>query len=164
MQTTSETWKALAAAGATVETRATINSVVYSGSELSPPVISRSLMQSGVTVGNVVSAMCTFSLDTTNTIPKSAGVLVDMRLTDGVNTTSEWLPCGTFYISRRSRDPMSGVVAFECYDALLKGDAVWEPASGTWPRAMTSVVSELCTVLGLQLDSRTVINQNYTLP
>ncbi|MBP5710314.1 MAG: hypothetical protein J6W84_04990 [Bacteroidales bacterium] len=168
MQTTSATWQALAAAdGTRVETRATINSVVYTGNELSPPIISRSLMQSGVTVGNVVSAMCTFSLDTTNTIPKSAEVLVEMRLTDGAETNptnSEWLPRGTFYISRRNRDPISGIVAYECYDALLKGDAVWEPASSTWPQSMTSVVNELCTTLGLQLDSRTIINQNYTLP
>ena len=124
-------------------------------------------MQSGVTVGNVVAAVCTFMLQTTNTIPKSAEVQIKMRLTDGAETnptTSEWLPCGTFYVSKRKRDPITGAMAFECYDALLKGDAVWEPASSTWPQAMTSVVSELLTILGLQLDSRTTINSNYTLP
>ena len=167
MQTTSATWKQLAALGGVrVESKAIINSVEYTGESLSPPIITRALMQNGVTIGNVVSAVCTFSLITTNVIPKSAEVQIKMRLTDNAETsptTSEWLPCGTFYVSRRKRDPISGEVAFECYDALLKAGAVWEPASDTWPKSMTSIVSEFLTLLGLQLDSRTTIDANYTL-
>ena len=167
MQTTSSTWKQLAALEyAQVETKAIINNVEYTGENMSPPVITRALMQNGVTIGNVVSAVCTFSLQTTNTIPKSAEVQIKMRLTDGAETptTSEWLPCGTFYIAKRNRDPISGEMAFECYDSLLKGDAVWVPASSIWPQTMTSIVSEFLTILDLELDSRTTIDSTYTLP
>ena len=180
MQTTSSTWKQLAAMeGVKVETKAIINNVEYTD-EMSPPIISRALMQSGVTIGNVVSAVCTFSLDTTNTIPKSAEVQIKMRLTDGAETnptTSEWLPCGTFYISKRKRDPISGQMGFECYDALLKGDAVlselpWTDnngniitdANGEWicfapsyPCRMDVLLEGLATLLGVEIDERTVI-------
>ena len=153
MQTTSATWKSLWAAGAALECRATINSVVYTDVA---PVIRRGAMQSGLRLGNAVSASCSLSLRTTNAIPKSAAVVVEMRLNDGT-TASEWLPAGTFYISRRTRDPLTGLLGLECYDALLKANAIWEPSAGTWPRTMTAVATELAAILGVSIDSRTVI-------
>ena len=155
MQTTSQTWKTLWAAGnAAVEARATINSVVYTDIA---PQITRAAMQQGLSVGNVVSACCSVAIRTTNAIPRSASVAVEMRLSDGT-TTSEWLPAGAFYISRRSRDPISGILSLECYDSLLKANANMPAQStGYWPRAMASLASDIATAMGVSIDSRSTI-------
>ena len=154
MQTTSQTWKDLWAAGnAWLETKAVINGTDYT--DISNPVINRALMQNGLSIGNAVSATCQFSLRTSATIPRSATVVIKMRLNDGT-TTSEWLEAGTFYISHRQRDPVTGLVKLECYDAMLKSNAEYE-ATGSWPRSMTTVVDEIADTLGVDIDARTEI-------
>ena len=157
MQTTSSTWRSLWASGAArLEVRATIGGTVYG--EITAPVVSRAAMSDGLSAGNAVSASCSFSLRAVSgSVPKAAAVAVEMRLTDGT-ATSEWLPAGTFYISRRSHDPVTGRLSLECYDALLKANAVWTPSAGSWPRSMTAVAAELATLLGVQQDSRNVIH------
>lgn len=184
MQTTSQTWKTLWASGnAHIETVAVIAGTTYT--EISNPVISRAVMQNNLSVGNAVSASCVFSVRTSNSIPRSAEVQIKIRLTDGV-TTSEWLTQGTFYISRRSVDPVTGVITLECYDALLKtnadmpallpwttqaGDVVttnsgeWLYFSASYPRNMADLLNDLLLILGLELDARTVINTGaiYTI-
>ncbi|MBQ3268892.1 MAG: hypothetical protein IJH09_03130 [Clostridia bacterium] len=155
MQTTSAVWKALWAAGnAWLETRATIAGTVYT--EMSNPVISRALTQYGLSIGNAVSATCQFSILTGASIPRAAEVVIEQRLNDGT-TASEWLPAGTFYVSHRTRDAVTGLLTLECYDALLKANALWEPPSGAWPRTMESVATALSALLGAALDSRTAI-------
>ena len=184
MQTISQTWKTLWASGnAHMETVAVIAGTTYT--EISNPVISRAVMQNTLSVGNAVSASCVFSVRTSNSIPRSAEVQIKIRLTDGV-TTSEWLTQGTFYISRRSVDPVTGVITLECYDALLKtnadmpallpwttqaGDVVttnsgeWLYFSASYPRNMADLLNDLLLILGFELDARTVINTGaiYTI-
>lgn len=156
MQTTSQTWKDLYASGtARLEARAVIAGVTYTDVA---PVITRALTQAGPAVGNAAAASCALSLRgvSGSAIPRSAAVAVSMRLTDG-STSSEWLPAGTFFLSKRSRDPVAGLLYLECYDALLKADAPWEPSAGSWPRAIGDVADELADLLGLDIDARTVI-------
>lgn len=174
MQTTSATWKALlAGGGAWLEAQALINGTAYT--MMASPVISRALTQAGMAVGNAVSATCQLSIQTDAVIPRAAEVVVRVRLTDGT-TTSEWLPAGTFYISRRTRDPVTGVLTLECYDALLKANAMmpdllpWTTGSGevmttgdgewlyftaTYPRRMADLAADLALVLGVEMDPRT---------
>lgn len=176
MQTTSQTWKDLWAAGnAWLETKAVINGTDYT--EISNPVINRALMQNGCSIGNAVSATCQFSVRTSAAIPKSATVVIKMRLTDGT-TTSEWLSAGTFYISHRQRDPVTGVLTLECYDAMLKANAQmpelmpWTTAGGTvmttqsgewlylsahYPRKMADVLNDISLITGLAIDPATQI-------
>jgi len=160
MQNTSETWRSLWASGsARLEARALIGtgSGTYDTyTDITAPVISRALMPEGLSVGNAVSASCAFSLRAPGTIPKAAAVRVQKRLTDGV-TASEWLAAGEFFISRRRYDPVTGRLSLECYDALLKANAVWQPSAGSWPRQMSAVALELAQLIGAALDARTVI-------
>ena len=156
MQETTLTWKGLWSSGAAwLEARADIGGASYSDIA---PVITRATMQGGPQIGNAVAASCAFSLRGVPgaNVPRSAEILISMRLTDG-ETTSEWLPAGTFYISRRSVEPVSGMLQLECYDALLKADAVWEPSEGSWPRDMADVADELAAALGLEIDARSAI-------
>ena len=154
MQITSQTWRDLLASGAPLQARATIGGVAYT--DISAPVITRALMQDRLGVGNVVSASLALAVRGAAGIPRSAAVVIEVRLNDG-QAASEWLPQGTFYISRRMRDPVTGLLALECYDALLKANAVWTPSAGAWPRTMAAVTAELAALLGVTLDSRTVI-------
>ena len=154
MQATSSTWTGLFAAGAALQARATVGGTVYT--DISAPVIHRATMQDRLAVGNVVSASLALGIRGAVNIPRSAAVVIETRLSDG-QTASEWLPQGTFYISRRARDPVTGTLALECYDALLKANAVWTPSAGAWPRTMAAVTAELAALLGVDLDSRTVI-------
>lgn len=156
MQATSAAWKALWAAGAALEAVAVIDGVEYR--EISAPVIARATMPDSPSVGNAVSAMCRLSVRTEGELPKSAEVKLRARLTDGTSA-SEWLPMGTFYISRRTRDPLRGVVILECYDALLRANAPWEPGEEGWPRTMTLAAEQLAALLGLELDPRTVLER-----
>lgn len=158
MQSTSSTWRALYANGARLEARATIAGTVYT--DITAPVIARALMPEGLSVGNAVSASCSIGLRGAGTIPKAAAVLVEQRLTDG-ETTSEWLPAGTFYVSRRNYDPVTGRLTLECYDALLKANAVWEPSAGSWPRTMSAVAAELAALIGVNQDSRNAVTGDF---
>lgn len=167
MQSTTQLWKTLYAKSTTrLETKAIINNVEYDNTHIEPPVITRALTQNGVSFGNVVSAVCALTVYTTNAIPKSAQVQIKMRLVEGVEenpNTSEWLSAGTFYVSRRTEDPIEGTIALECYDALLKANAVWEPVSDEWPQTAASVVTEIAAVIGVAIDSRTTLNPNFTV-
>ncbi|MBQ9039301.1 MAG: hypothetical protein IJ119_11885 [Clostridia bacterium] len=154
MQSTSPVWKGIFASGAALQARATVGGTVYT--DISAPVIHRATMSGSLAVGNVVSASLALALRSAGSVPRSAAVVIEVRLNDG-QTASEWLPQGTFYVSRRMRDPVTGLLALECYDALLKANAVWTPSAGAWPRALAAVTAELAALLGVTLDSRTVI-------
>ncbi len=152
MQNTSALWKQLWAGGdARLETVAVINGVEYGA--ISNPVVNRALMQDGLSVGNTVSATCAFAVRGAGTIPRAAQVAVKMRLTDGASTTA-WYPVGTFFVSHRTRDAVTGLLTLECYDALLKGNAEF-PLSGAWPRSMAALAAQLASALGVAMDART---------
>lgn len=154
MQDTSAAWKALQTSGsAMLEAVADIGGATYR--EITAPVISRGLMQGGLSVGNAVSASCRFTLRTGDAIPKSAEVKIRMRLNDG-QSVSEWLPAGTFYISHRSRDVVTGLLMLECYDALLKANATM-PEELSYPMSMSDMATALSSVLGVEIDPRTQI-------
>lgn len=175
VQNTSNTWKSLLAAGARLETKAVIGGAEYT--LMTNPVIMRALMQEALGIGNAVSATCQFSIQTTATIPRAAAVQIQMRLTDG-ETESEWLPAGTFFISRRQRDPVTGILTLECYDAMLKANAaldeswVWTTDTGdhvvtdagdnivfsdVFPCGGDYFVHLAAVLMGVELDSRTTL-------
>lgn len=152
MQATSATWRALASTGtARLETVAVIGGREYAA--ISAPVISRALTQDGLSVGNAVAASCQFAVLTEDSIPRAAEVIIRMRLSDG-ETASEWLPAGTFYVSHREKEAVTGLTTLECYDAMLKANAAFD-REGSWPRPMAQVASEIAAALGVALDSRT---------
>lgn len=174
MQSTSRAWRELWAAGAALEARAVIAGTVYA--DIAPPVIHRAAMQGALSVGNVAAASLSLVVRGAGDIPRSAAVVVEVRLNDGARV-SEWLPQGTFYISRRARDPVTGLLALECYDALLKAQAVvselpWTTRDGApittaggapiMFRAaptgdMASLAKDMAVLLGLEIDPRSVI-------
>ncbi len=163
MQATSQLWQSLWSGGnARLETVAVIEGTEYTA--ISSPVISRALMQDDLSVGNAVSATCQLSLLTDDSIPRAAEVRIKMRLSDGTQT-SEWLPAGTFYVSHRDRDAVTGLLSLECYDSLLKAnanaetlsalyEALEENGDGLYPCPMADMAALIAALLGVELDAR----------
>ena len=161
MRTMSNLWSMLVARDSTVlETVAVINNVEYS--TITSPVIHSSLLSSDtLSVGNCIASSLTFTVMTTDVIPKSAKVVIKCRLVDGSVYTT-WYEFGTFYVSKREYD--DDLVTLECYDAMLKGNQVYGGSSSpmNWPKPMQTVLNEIVSRMGITLDSRTSIRSDST--
>lgn len=91
-------------------------------------------------------------------IPRMAKMEPQVRLRDG-DVVSEWIPKGIFYIDTRETDRSSGILTLTGYDAMLKAEAEYiSPGDvGVWPLPMSVVAAEICSMMGLEMDSRTEI-------
>ena len=152
MQSRSKIWQVLSArSDARMEVVAQIVGKSYD--VFSAPVIQRAALPAALSVGNCISATLDISVLTEDAIPRGAEIVVRQRLTDG-DQTSEWLDAGTFFISKRYEDPVTGLLTFQCYDAMRKASANC-PLDGAFPMAMTECVSRIAEALGIQVDART---------
>lgn len=157
MRAMDATWKSLVAGEHfSMETVAVINGVEYS--TITAPTRENALLSGEkLSVGNCICTTVEFSIMTTDTIPKSASVVLKSRLTDGT-THSGWFEFGTYYISHRvQNDDMIDLV---CYDSMMMGRQVYVDTDQAmnWPKSMSTVVQRIAQQMGVQIDSRTVIN------
>ena len=165
MQTTSSTYQTLLAGNNRKETRLIINDNLIFGEEsLCSLSTSGALFGSDtLSFGGCISREIRVKFyPGSATIPRMAKLQPQIRLTDGT-TTSEWIPKGTFYIDTREYDKETGTLTLTGYDAMLKAEATYIPAGevGRWPLPMSTVASEICTLLGLTMDSRTSVRSDY---
>ena len=158
MQTVTSTWSSLFAAKHKTEYRFFIDGVEYKGAAVKgTPLISKKIMDKPG-IGQVCTGSMSFSVyPKSNNIPKAAAVNAECRLVspDGL-TVSEWLPQGKYLISNRTG---KAVVTFNCLDLLVKAGVKYRELSSftEWPQSMSAVVNEICQIMGVQLDPRTVI-------
>ena len=160
-----------------VEWRITVGGTVYGQNKLvyaagggdGRPKLSRSLISgSEPTVGACIAA--TFScaiMEASSNIPRMASVIPAYRLVLG-NSASDWITLGTFYIDTRSTDKRTGALMLSCYDAMLKADGEGGKSFAEymadrhnpmeWPISMSYAVSEIAVIMGVDVDSRTVIH------
>lgn len=161
MRTRDTAWLQLAEAGDfTFEAKARIVGKDYTA--ISAPRINRRVADKSFSVGNCNAASLKLTVRTSDVIPPGAAVTILGRLTDGAETDpvcSQWREFGTFFIESRDNKPTQGLVSFTCYDAMLKANQPFFPAEieESWPQAMTKVVGDIATLLGVQLDPRTQI-------
>ena len=101
-------------------------------------------------------------------IADSAPVSISVRLSskDG-KRKSEWIPKGTYLIDTMSTDMETGVMSIFGFDFMMKTEQPFlqdgETASG-WPKTPTQVMSRICAAIGVSLDSRTHLNDAFTVP
>lgn len=160
MQTTSSLWKEIFSKEHTAEYKAVIGDNSYLSDSLIGAFITRALFEDVQSVGKCGSAQLDLDLWGASNIPRNAEIKIYVRLVSG-DTASEWLPQGTFYIDTRS---VSGeITTIHGYDAMLKAEQTFlaEGDTGEWPRTQQAVVNAICTRMGVELDSRTVINSGY---
>lgn len=168
MQDRSNLWKELAETGSCkTETVAVIGGENYAPT--TAPVVNRALCQTALSVGNCVSASLSLSIDPRqNVIPPSATIELNMRLADDTQQT-EWRPAGTFYISKRKKNPLTGVFTLQCFDAMLKANAAYPVEDESeWPKSVTDCIIEIAGYLSVEIDTRTweyvETGDAYTVP
>lgn len=159
-QQTSELWKTLWRTRNTVkEYRFEINGVEYGPEEEVEHTYSNGIFED-FGFGNAYTASLTLSLFTDN-VPRAATIKRYVRLRNG-EQVSEWIPKGTFFTNTRSDD--DGCWTIEAYDSMRKAEVVWTPdQSLEFPLSMPAAAAEFARILGVELDSRTVLNANYTI-
>lgn len=185
MRTTSETWKQIVANGQFhMETVARIYGATgndlngVSGSDsrgtykeyatITAPNIKHGLLpDSTVSVGNCVAGTMNFTVMTTDTLPKSAMIVIRSRVTDGKSenpTKSEWLEFGTYWIDHRQIN--DNLIGLECYDAMKRGNQSYvdDSQSLSWPKTIATVVTRIAAQIGVAIDDRTttaIINSEF---
>lgn len=156
----------------TVEWRVTINGAIYGQDKLiysagegsGAPRLTRQMF-SGTQpeVGRAGSAQFTCAvMEASSAIPRMAAVIPAYRLTLG-SQVSEWITLGTFYIDTRQTDKVTGALMLTCYDRMLVADGAggktYADVTGfdEWPQTMAAVVNEIAGIMGISVDSRTMI-------
>ena len=173
MQDTSQTWKDIVATnefhlesvafvyGATGDDPNGQDGIDTIGSykvyaTITAPNIDNSLLSGdSLSVGNVNSGRLTFTIMTTDTIPKSARITIKGRVTDG-NSTSEFIPFGTYWVDHRTYK--DNLIDIEAYDAMKMGNQSYADNSQTlnWPKPIKTVVTRIAEQMGVDIDSRTM--------
>lgn len=159
MQTAPINWTALWNNPHRVCYRISIDGVDYTKNDFSDvPIIERPLMQEP-SIGRCCTANLTLTIRQKAgvTIPKAAPVSVFCWLENNAGEKSGELELGHFFISRRSGN--GALLAMTCRDSMVKAGQTYQDKTAykEWPVAMTDVVAEICSIMGVELDSRTVI-------
>lgn len=174
MQPTSETYKALLAAGAPKEYRALIYRAsssynIYNNTRIVSATTRAAMLDSKLTIGNCIAKELHLVLRNISgmpTIPRMAQIRMQFRLNDGA-TQSEWLPKGTFFIDTRD-ESYGGVLTIDAFDPMLKAEQPFtQPGNqGQWPRYDITVINQIATRIGVTVDSRTteIITNSYQIP
>lgn len=175
MQPTSETYKALLAAGAPKEYRALIYRTsssynIYNNTKIVSATTRAAMLDSKLTIGNCIAKELNLVLRNLSgiltIIPRMAQIRMQFRLNDGA-TQSEWLPKGTFFIDTRD-ESYGGVLAIDAFDPMLKAEQSFtRPGEqGQWPRSDITIVNLIASRIGVTVDARTtaIITNNYQIP
>ena len=150
------------------ETRVDINNVSYYGYDGESGIWSCEtypMLFDKLSVGNCCSSTINLVLANPQTIPTMAKMELYVRLTNGTLTTP-WVRKGVYYIDTREWDAQHEFLTITGYDAMLKTEQNYftPPVTITgWPKTDAAVVSEICTRIGVELDTRTVLNKGYVV-
>ena len=128
---------------------------------------------SGPSIGGAVCREIDLDLQTNGAdIPRSAEIKVYIRLalldsTGAVESASEWIPKGVFYIDTRELDASEEWLSIHGYDAMLKGEQAFldqeNGDTGLWPQSMSAVASACAEKMGVEIDDRTSISNTYQI-
>lgn len=159
-QTTSALWKTLVQdRNTSYEYAFDINGVWY-GPDMEVKHSVDSELFDDFGIGNATSSTLKIEFFA-DEIPRGAKIKRYIRLING-NQKTEWLPKGVFFTSRRAED--DGYWTIEAFDAMRKADVVWYPdQSIEFPLSMPDAVEEFSRIMGVQLDPRTQLNENYSI-
>ena len=114
-------------------------------------------------IGNCTSRQIELEVLPVGTIPRQAKIQVFVRLVYGVQS-SEWIPKGEFFISKRQKNKLTGSLKITGYDAMLKAEQTWltaDYATETWPMPQADAVNDIAYRMGVEVDSRNVLSANF---
>ena len=141
----------------------------YDETELITLSTKQQLFQEGTpSVGNCISSEIDVVMQKPAiNLPRQAELKPYIRFTDG-KSVSEWVQKGVFYVDTRQEKDTGGSVrrlSIHGYDAMLKTEQDYPYSTLSWPATDISVVREICTYLGMEIDPRTtaVMTRGYTV-
>ncbi|MBQ6756776.1 MAG: hypothetical protein IJP43_07565 [Oscillospiraceae bacterium] len=144
-----------------------INGVEYFNDAIYPSALSRRMFANDEpSVGSVVQGTFSSSVILKSDIPKHATVKVYNRVVDPDNgEASEWIQRGEFYINSRKGYRAGSELEFTAKDAIGKTNKPYiaYTAFRTWPQNENAVVAEIAQIIGVTVDSRTVL-LGYPVP
>ena len=114
-------------------------------------------------IGNCASRQIDLEVFPVGTIPRQAKIQAFVRLVYG-EQASEWIPKGVFFISTRKRNKLTGTLTITGYDAMLKAEQTWLTSdydAENWPMTQADAVSDIAGRIGVEVDSRTVLSEEY---
>lgn len=117
-------------------------------------------------IGNCVSATLELTIIPEARVDRLAPIAVSTRLVtfDGAESTA-WRPAGTFYADTRSEAQGGEEKTFTAFNALMKADIPYLENSQVsfWPADDDDVAADIAALMGISLDSRTVL-AGYEVP
>lgn len=144
------------------ETKVTIAGRVYGEDRIYDCCTDGGIL-SDLGIGNCYARELDLTVEPEGDIPRMAEVAVSVRLVCG-SESSEWVPCGVFYVDTRSVDEGNGLLSIHGFDAMLKAEARWlDPSedTGEWPMPQTAAAADIARRMGVSLDPRTRIEPSY---
>lgn len=142
------------------EYRYIINGVEYTGEYVQGvPVIDKPMMLEPV-IGRCCTGTFTITVRKIKdvSIPKAAPVNVYCRLTsDDRNIVTDWIPQGKFWITKRSG--YGEMITLTCRDNMILAGRSYTDKTGIteWPAPMKDVFEEIVSLMGVEIDPRTII-------
>jgi len=108
-------------------------------------------------IGNACMAMLKIVFKQKSVIPRMA------KMIPYALVNNQWEQLGVFYLDERSIKP-TGIMTVVAHDSMLKADKIWVPdQSLEFPMPMPDSVGVIADLMGIQVDSRTVLNPAYTI-
>ena len=158
MRQTSALYKTLLAdPGHIKQSRLIIGGVVYDESQIVTLSTNEALFaEDTLSVGGAIAREIDFAAFLDESVPKRAQIIHEVRLITSTQA-SEWLQKGVYYISTRSKDPLTGVTTVHGFDAMMAAEQEWKPAqTDIFPMSMKDAVEKTAAILHLALDPRNV--------
>ena len=147
----------LADPGHIKQSRLKIGGVVYDESQIVTLSTNEALFaEDTLSVGGAIAREIDFSAFLDDSVPRRAQIIHEVRLITSTQA-SEWLQKGVYYISTRSKDPLTGVTTVHGFDAMMAAEQEWKPAqTDIFPMSMKEAVEKTAAILHLALDPRNV--------
>lgn len=168
MQTASSTWSQIEASGSyDLNVRFVLGSTTYTNESIaSGSLVLTHYLYEKYGVGNACAAQLKLMLYDADPIPDGiVQATLSIAITDGTST-SEYLPCGTFFLNTVQWFDDGETVQLTLYDALALSDVyLYEngaPASGNV--LSETLVSQICTKLGITAPSDTTGYSGLSCP
>lgn len=140
-----------------MEYKVDIGGTVYGMSDIEEATITQPLFDK-LSVGNTCVAEFEITFWPISTIPRMAKIIPYAR----ANSLDPWSQLGIFWLD--SRDKVEDKLKITAYDAMLKGEVIWEPLQSlTFPMTMPAAATEIARLMGTTVDSRSVLNPAYTV-
>lgn len=158
MRQTSALYKTLLAdPGHIKQSRLIIGGVVYDESQIVTLSTNEALFaEDTLSVGGAIAREIDFAAFLDDSVPRRAQIIHEVRLITSTQA-SEWLRKGVYYISTRSKDPLTGVTTVHGFDAMMAAEQEWKPAqTDIFPMSMKEAVEKTAAILHLALDPRNV--------